>query len=385
MTSGEFARRAWWWLTRTFAGRLLLVSLGIKAVVWTVRAATQSMTALERAQLDRRRALLLVALVVVGYRSYVHAKRVVLWRVRRKLTLSYVFIGFVPVLLLVLFFSIAGLLLFVNVGGYLLRARLTTLVDRAQALAQTAAADLAHVRGAAETGAALAAISSGANAQFPLVSYAVVPSSAACTPGTRRRAQARSRWPAPGSTRRRRRSCPEWVSCAGYGSLVAGAGHGVRAPLGGRARRGVGDARRRPRGRGGGRAAGRDAARRDRRRDGRRGADAAALFGASTGPFDDARRTRPSAGAERAAADLILGPANISLGAAGCSRFAVSWAALLDYTAWDTGSPEQLLVQFDLALRSVYEHLSASAGRINDVSIAQLLLFVPGGRRRCCS
>jgi hypothetical protein len=36
-------------------------------------------------------------------------------------------------------------------------------------------------------------------------------------------------------------------------------------------------------------------------------------------------------------------------------------------------------VEFDLGLRSVYEHLSASAGRTNDVSIAQLLLAILAG------
>ena len=144
MTSGELARRAWHWLTRTFAGRLTLVSLALKALVWTVRAATQSMGALGGLN-SIATALLLVAVAIIGYRAYVQMKRAVLWRVRRKLTLSYVFIGLVPVLLLVLFFSVAGLLLFVNVGGYVLRTRFATLVDRAQALAQTAAADLAHV------------------------------------------------------------------------------------------------------------------------------------------------------------------------------------------------------------------------------------------------
>ena len=106
MTLGELARRAWWWLTRTFAGRLVLVSLAIKAVVWTVRVATQSMTALS-ALSSIATLLLLIAVVAIGYRTYVHVKSVVLWRVRRKLTLSYVFIGFVPVLLLVLFFCVA--------------------------------------------------------------------------------------------------------------------------------------------------------------------------------------------------------------------------------------------------------------------------------------
>jgi len=49
--------------------------------------------------------------------------------------------------LLVLFFWVAGLILFVNVGGYMLNVRVTSLVDRVQALAQTAASDLAHVSG----------------------------------------------------------------------------------------------------------------------------------------------------------------------------------------------------------------------------------------------
>ena len=40
-----------------------------------------------------------------------------LWRVRRKLTLSYIFIGFVPVLLIVVFFLLCGLLLFFNVSS----------------------------------------------------------------------------------------------------------------------------------------------------------------------------------------------------------------------------------------------------------------------------
>jgi len=46
-----------------------------------------------------------------------------LWRVRRKLTLSYVFIGFVPVLLLASFFLLCGLLLFFNVSSYLVQSR----------------------------------------------------------------------------------------------------------------------------------------------------------------------------------------------------------------------------------------------------------------------
>src|SRR5687767_10214365 len=207
------------WLTRTLMGRVLLVAIAVKVVLWIGRAWVGRGAGLSSPLLNTvnvaSSALLLIGLVAAGYRIYGHTKRVVLWRVRRKLMLSYVFVGVVPVLLLILFFSIAGLLIFVNVGAYMLNARATALVDRAQALAQTAAADLAHVNNAGDTAVALSGHQQRANAQFPLVSYALVPSSAACTPGTALEARAAvataGPWrhtPAPGAV-------PEWVSCAG--------------------------------------------------------------------------------------------------------------------------------------------------------------------------
>ncbi len=48
------------------------------------------------------------------FRLLVLAKRRLLWRVRRKLILSYIFIGFVPALLIVAFFLLCGFLLFYN-------------------------------------------------------------------------------------------------------------------------------------------------------------------------------------------------------------------------------------------------------------------------------
>src|SRR5438132_188034 len=50
------------------------------------------------------------------------AKRRLLWRVRRKLILSYVFIGFVPAMLIVAFFVLGALLLFFNFSSYLVQA-----------------------------------------------------------------------------------------------------------------------------------------------------------------------------------------------------------------------------------------------------------------------
>ena len=86
MTARDAALRTWWWLTRTFAGRLLLVALGIKAVIWIARAAGASSPIL----------------------SAVNAAA--------------------SALLLIAFFSISGLLLFFNMGSFMLRARVATLV-----------------------------------------------------------------------------------------------------------------------------------------------------------------------------------------------------------------------------------------------------------------
>jgi serine phosphatase RsbU (regulator of sigma subunit) len=74
--------------------------------------------------------------------------RRLLWRVRRKLTISYIFIGVVPAILIVTFFLLCGLLLFFNVGGYMVRSRADSLVNEARALARLAAADPAADVGA---------------------------------------------------------------------------------------------------------------------------------------------------------------------------------------------------------------------------------------------
>ena len=85
---------------------------------------------------------ILVSALVIGYRVYVLARHRLLWRVRRKLILSYIFIGVVPVLLVAIFFTLGGLLFFFNVSAFMLRNHVTSVVDGAQFLAQAAAPTL---------------------------------------------------------------------------------------------------------------------------------------------------------------------------------------------------------------------------------------------------
>src|SRR6266852_3159033 len=76
------------------------------------------------------------------FRLLVLAKRRLLWRVRRKLILSYIFVGFVPALLIVAFFLLCGFLLFYNFSAYLVQSRLRALADEARFLAQSTALEI---------------------------------------------------------------------------------------------------------------------------------------------------------------------------------------------------------------------------------------------------
>ena len=100
----------------------MLLGAAIKLVAFLITAAAGHSTGVDA--FDSIGDISLVtAAVVLGYRVYLDAKRRLLWRVRRKLILSYIFIGVVPVLLAIAFFMLAGVLLFFNVSSFMLRTR----------------------------------------------------------------------------------------------------------------------------------------------------------------------------------------------------------------------------------------------------------------------
>ncbi len=76
--------------------------------------------------------LLAVGLGWVIWRLVVRLQRRLLWRVRRRLVLSYVFIGFVPVLLVVAFFSVAGTMSVLSTSAELVRRELDRVVGDTQ-------------------------------------------------------------------------------------------------------------------------------------------------------------------------------------------------------------------------------------------------------------
>jgi sigma-B regulation protein RsbU (phosphoserine phosphatase) len=160
---------------------------------------------------------LAVSLVLVLIRFWGIARRRLLWRVRRKLILSYVFIGVVPVILVVAFFLFAGAVMFLHVSAYLFKRGFDDLVDEATVLAQTAAAEVQ--RGGLENAdQVLARKVANGSARYPGISVALVlrPSSAraSATPVTPRHAGPWLHSDPPGDV-------PPWVSTGGFGALLA--------------------------------------------------------------------------------------------------------------------------------------------------------------------
>ena len=128
-------------LLQTLPGRLFLLSAGSLAVLWLVQQFTVLPDLIETfrkvVSLSTRVAILwLVALVVVRQR------RRFLWRVRRKLILSYLFLGFVPVALIGLFVLAGGFVLHTSAAGYLFNEGLDDVLSDVARVASTSASEI---------------------------------------------------------------------------------------------------------------------------------------------------------------------------------------------------------------------------------------------------
>src|SRR5262249_44404253 len=116
-------------LFHTLPGRAIVVGLAIKSVLVLIRSVTSSLPAFLSVVETVAGLAFAAGVVYFAFILLVFAKRRLLWRVRRKLILSYVFVGFVPALLLVAFALLCGFLFFYNLGSYLVRSQLDALAD----------------------------------------------------------------------------------------------------------------------------------------------------------------------------------------------------------------------------------------------------------------
>ena len=130
-------------LLHSRAGRLFLVAAGVKVVVAIVRRLADPPAVVEVLSSAATIALVLS----VGYfvwRLFVLVKRRLLWRVRRKLILSYIFIGVVPTLLIIAFFLLGASAITMNVSAYLFKDGYDDIMSDARLIAQAAAAEIAR-------------------------------------------------------------------------------------------------------------------------------------------------------------------------------------------------------------------------------------------------
>jgi serine phosphatase RsbU (regulator of sigma subunit) len=205
-------------LLRTFPGRLLLITSGLLLVIVLAELLLPLPPFID---LFRK----VVSLAWLGGLGWLiglvvsRNRRAFLWRVRRKLLLSYVFLGVIPVVLVMAFVLAAGVLLYVTVTAYVFQGGYRDMVENVRQYAETSAVELGRSPGAAAS--ALARKYANLSASYPALSLAAVPVDA---PGTRGRARTPGlissgawRHGAPPS------SVPSWVVAAGgfTGTLVS--------------------------------------------------------------------------------------------------------------------------------------------------------------------
>jgi sigma-B regulation protein RsbU (phosphoserine phosphatase) len=214
-------------LFHTLPGRSIVVGIAIKLVVGAVRALFGTAPAFLSVIETVAGLAVAAGLIYFLFRLVVLAKRRLLWRVRRKLILSYIFVGFVPAILLAAFALLCGFLLFYNLSSYLVQSRLRALSDQARFLAQTTALEIQRA-GGQDVAGVVARRQTSIAAQYPDSSVAVVPAERDC------RAQAvpsarpgSSTLPGPPITAGPWRhvlapsAIPSWITCAGFSGVLA--------------------------------------------------------------------------------------------------------------------------------------------------------------------
>ena len=216
------------WLLRTFPGRALVLGAAIKAITWPINLLSAPPPAIEAIDMVGSLALLFTAAYGLT-RFAVWAKRGLLWRVRRKLILSYIFVGVVPALLVITFFLLSGLILAFNVSSFLVQSRLRNLTDQARFLAQTVQLEVQRATTSEALAETLERRQSSGETRYPFLSIVVVPvTNLACkvAPAQAARVPRTPSWPLPVTAGSWGHldppsTLPKWIGCDGFAGLVA--------------------------------------------------------------------------------------------------------------------------------------------------------------------
>jgi phosphoserine phosphatase RsbU/P len=211
-------------LLATAGGRAILVGTAVKLIVLLLLRLSGPSSSLNIID-----TLASLAVAAGGayflIRALAAARRRLLWRVRRKLIISYIFIGFIPALLIVAFFLLGGFMLFSNFSSYLVQTRLRELSERALAIADATALEIRLADGR-DVKTILERRQRALARETPTASLAVVPVSAPCSDVDGRRSARRTQvlqpeTAGPWSHVEPPTEVPAWIGCDGFAGLVA--------------------------------------------------------------------------------------------------------------------------------------------------------------------
>jgi serine phosphatase RsbU (regulator of sigma subunit) len=341
------------WLVSSWTGRSFLGALLLKGLLLLALRLAGDTLALEYA--DRFASLVLILVAsIAAVQVILTARTRLLWRVRRKLILSYVLIGAVPILLLVAFALLGFLLVFFDISAYLVQSRLVALTEQANNLARTTLTEVERTPfdGRPDVVERRQAV---LETRYPGVAVAMVSTSGSPRCGV----PASKDLPAPVLAG----DLPRWVSCRGFsGLLLAKAAASDAGPLHLMARAAALPNRANP--------------------------DYAVIVDL---PVDEASTAQGLEGTGIRLGELSLvsksngvvmlatdgGPESDAMNNA--SRGFFNTATFLTYTDWQNGLPGRVALSMNVQVGALYNWLGGNQGRSADVNFSRILLFMLAG------
>jgi sigma-B regulation protein RsbU (phosphoserine phosphatase) len=212
----------WHALVGTVPGRAIVIGFAVRVTISLAALAAGPLPPLLDAAGTGASLMMAIGGGYFLVRGFILLRRRLLWRVRRKLILSYIYIGFVPVILIVVLSLLGVFLLFTNFSAYLVQSRLRTLSDRARSIATTTALEIQR-SGSRAIAEIVEQRLGAAEREFPNASMAIVPADRACGAAGSAVARLEMRPHRAGAWAHMDppASVPAWIDCAGFAGLIA--------------------------------------------------------------------------------------------------------------------------------------------------------------------
>jgi serine phosphatase RsbU (regulator of sigma subunit) len=328
---------------RILAGVLILKVLAL-AAIWTV-GRTSWLESFDRLV----NLVLLVVVAVATVRASGVARGRTLWRVRRKLVVSYVLVGAVPFLLLGAFSLLGFLLIFFDISSYLVQNQLSSLTEQANTLARTTLTEIERTTFEMRP-EVLSRREAVLETRFPGIVVSMIPTSGNPRCGL----EPSKDLPAVSDT------LPRWVSCRGFAGLLLAQTAGENAPMHLMARAAA--------------------------LPNRASADYAILVDL---PVDETRSSESLRAAgiqlrnlsvvERESDGAPITREDNGASASDRARSLVNTATFFTYTDWKTGLTGRAALGMNVEIGRLYRWLGGDKGRNADVAFSRILLVMLAG------